>query len=115
MSKTDISKYTMSISGNTFIKHEGLLALFHENGGTSIVTELLKVTDKGTVIWKATVKGERGEYVAHGDANTDNVNSMVAKHFLRMGETRAINRALRLYNNVGMASVDELGGDSYNE
>lgn len=108
----NISDFTITIGDNEFIKHEGLLAMFHDNGGNSIKTELLKVTDKGTVIWKAVVSGERGEYVAHGDANQENVNRMVAPHFLRVGETRAINRALRLYNNIGMTSMDELGGNS---
>jgi len=28
-----------------------------------------------------------------------------------MAETRAIARALRWYNNIGMCSADELGGD----
>jgi hypothetical protein len=34
---------------------------------------------------------------------------MVAKHKYRMAETRAIARALRWYNNIGMCSADELG------
>jgi hypothetical protein len=29
-----------------------------------------------------------------------------------MAETRAINRALRLYNNIGMCSAEELGGEA---
>ena len=36
------------------------------------------------------------------------LGKMILPHALRMAETRAINRALRLYTDIGMCSVDEL-------
>ena len=97
----------MSISGKSFVTYEGLLNDFHKNGGTSIDTEVISFDP---YIVKATVKGEKGTFSGHGDADKDNVNSMIVRHKYRMAETRAIARALRWYNNIGMCSVDELGG-----
>jgi len=102
-------KFTMNIQGNEFIKFEGLLEMFHENGGKSIHTEL--ISSEQPYMFKATVEGEKGTFTGHGDADSSNVNSMIAKHMIRMAETRAIARALRWYNNIGMCSADELGGD----
>ena len=47
--------------------------------------------------------------VAHGSANPDNVKMGAMKAYLReLAETRAINRALRLFTGCGLVSVDEL-------
>jgi len=103
-------KFIVNLQGKDFVIFEGLLAEFHANGGKSIETE---ETDSSTLEYprfKATAKGEKGTFTGHGDANADNVNSMIAKHKYRMAETRAIARALRWYNNIGMCSSDELGG-----
>lgn len=106
-------KYIINIQGTDFVKHEGLLNEFFENKGQSITTELIKFEESLSMfIFKATVKGEKGEFTAHGDASPNNVNKMIAPHLARMAETRAVNRALRFYNNIGMCSADELGGDS---
>ena len=45
------------------------------------------------------------------DACKGNVNPKIAPHIIRMAETRAVARALRLACNIGMCSVEELGGD----
>jgi hypothetical protein len=101
-------KFIKEIQGREFILHEGLLNEFHVNGGKEIFTEKLP-SDPGMYIFKATVTGTRGSFSGHGDAHKGNVNPMIAPHAMRMAETRAINRALRFYNNIGMCSVDELG------
>ena len=101
-------KFITKIKDKEFVVFEGLLDMFHRNGGKDVSTELIKVTGKGTVIFKAVVSGERGAFEAHGDANAENVNSMIAPHFIRMAETRAIARAMRLYNNIGMTSAEEI-------
>ena len=44
-----------------------------------------------------------------GDANPSNVTRLMAPHTIRMAETRAVARALRLLTNVGMTAVEELG------
>lgn len=46
-----------------------------------------------------------------GDASPDNVNSMIKVHFVRMAETRAICRALRVALGIGKTAKEELGGD----
>jgi len=102
-------KFIMNIQGKEFVKFEGLLAEFHSNGGKKIDTIELETSTSEEPKFKAIVSGEKGEFSGHGDANTSNVNTMIAKHKYRMAETRAIARALRWYNNIGMCSVDELG------
>jgi len=104
-------KFILNLQGKDFITFEGLLAQFHNNGGSSIRTQELPNSTAEEPRFKAIVKGEKGEFMGHGDANNLNVNKLVAKHKYRMAETRAIARALRWYNNIGMCSLDELGGD----
>lgn len=99
-------KFMINLQGKDFVLHEGLLDAFHQNGGKEIRTELLS---KDPWLFKATVVGEKGTYTGHGDASKENVNSAIARHIPRMAETRAINRALRFYNNIGMCSYEELG------
>jgi len=100
-------KFIINLQGNDFVKFEGLLNEFHANGGKSIVTEIVSTEP---FIVRATVEGEKGMYQGMGDADEKNVNKMIVKHKIRMAETRAIARALRWYNNIGMCSADELGG-----
>jgi hypothetical protein len=101
-------KFTVQLQGKTFVTFEGLLNLFHENGGQKITTKLIQADP---YLFKAMVVGELGTFTAHGDADEKNVNSMIARHKIRMAETRAIARALRLYCNIGMTSLEEIGGD----
>lgn len=105
------AKYIINLQGKNFVKFEGLLAEFHENGGKSIDTVELPNSSLLEPKFKATVVGEKGTYTGHGDANDKNVNTMIARHKYRMAETRAIARALRWYLNIGECSVDELGGE----
>ena len=101
-------KFIINLQGKNFVLFEGLLNLFHENGGQSIKTEIVSTNP---FIVQATAEGERGVFQGIGDADETNVNRMIVRHKLRMAETRAICRALRWYNNIGMCSADELGGD----
>lgn len=101
-------KFIINLQGSDFIKYEGLLDAFHQNGGKSIRTEIIS---NQPLIIQATVEGEKGTYQGIGDADDNNVNKLIVKHKIRMAETRAIARALRWYNNIGMCSVDELSGD----
>lgn len=116
-SKTDIDdipeEYIKELQGKKFITHQGLLWLAHKKGIGSIHTEMLTAALSEVVIFKATVTmKDGGTYVGHGDADKNNVNGNIAVHKIRMAETRAINRALRLAVNCGMTSSDELGGKS---
>lgn len=101
-------KFIINLQGNNFILFEGLLNEFHKNGGEKIET---KIVSQEPLIIQATVSGKKGTYQGIGDADDTNVNRMIVKHKIRMAETRAIARALRWYNNVGMCSAEELGGD----
>jgi hypothetical protein len=101
-------RFILNLQGKEFVKFEGLLNEFHEKGGNSINTEIIS-TDPFIV--KATVSGSTGTFTGMGDASEENVGKLIAKHKIRMAETRAIARALRWYNNIGMCSVDELASD----
>ncbi len=103
-------KFVVELQGKQFITYDGLLSLAHNMGLLSIKTELVK-HDSEITIFRATARTEGQEFDGHGDATPQNVNSMIAKHRLRMAETRAKARALRDLTNVGMVAVEELGGD----
>jgi len=49
-----------------------------------------------------------GKYEAYGDADVNNTNRMVTPHLIRMAETRAVNRALRIAFPIGLCSFEEL-------
>ena len=51
------------------------------------------------------------EYVSHSDATPSNVSANMKESFIRIAETRAINRALINYLNIDMNSSEELYSD----
>jgi len=108
-------EYMIKLQGKDFITHRGLLAIAHDKGLHSIETELITEPTAEIIVFKATAIMSTGvhekKFTGYGDASKSNVNAMVAPHMLRMAETRAINRALRLATNVGMCSTEELGGN----
>ena len=101
-------KHVVQLQGKDFITYDGLLDMAHQMGLVSIETELV---DKDPYIFRATAKTEAQTFTGYGDADNNNVNSMIAKHKIRMAETRAKARALRDLTNVGMCSVEEMGGE----
>jgi hypothetical protein len=102
-------KHIIKLQGKEFVTHKGLVWLAHQRGLKSVHTEMIHADfEKFLFIFKATVNGERGEYVGHGDASTKSVSKNIMPHLIRMGETRSISRALRLYCGVGITSVDEI-------
>jgi hypothetical protein len=113
MLKHNIPKeFVTKLQGKEYITHEGLLLMAHNKGLKSIDTDMVNVFEDGTIVFKTVVTDSEGNFfTGYGDANDDNVNKMIAKHKIRMAETRSINRALRLMTGIGMCSVDELGGD----
>ena len=104
------SKFVVELQGKQFITYDGLLDMAHGMGLVSITTELLRLEDKLCVV-KATAKTGEQSFDGIGDATPENVNRMIAKHMIRMAETRAKARALRDLTNVGMVAVEELGGE----
>ena len=92
-----------------YTTHEELVAAASAKGLASVGTELIAYDmDAGYAIVQATANGERGRYSGLGDCTKANVNRGIAPHFIRMAETRAVNRALRLYLGQGMVSIEEL-------
>ena len=93
------ARFIQQIGDRDFVKVEGLL-------------DLAPAEDNNwMVIIRACVTTERGTFSGIGDATPKNVNGRIAPHIVRMAETRAVARALRLACNIGMCSVEELGGD----
>ena len=107
-------EFVVKLGDKEFVKYEGLLDLAHHDGLISIETEMLEPPTKannGRCIFKATARTENKTFTGYGDADPANVNRMVAKHVIRMAETRAKARALRDLTNVGMTAMEELGGE----
>lgn len=107
-------EYMIERQGKKFVLYAGLLDEAHERGLRSIETELLQVpsVENGEVaIARAVVRTEDGKYSGIGDASPENVGRAIAPHIIRMAETRAKARALRDAINVGVAALEELGGD----
>lgn len=108
------SRFIQQIGDRDFVKFEGLLDLAHRQGLKDVNTQLLQAPAEGNnwmAIIRACVTTERGTFSGIGDATPKNVNGRIAPHIVRMAETRAMARALRLACNIGMCSVEELGGD----
>ena len=100
-----------TISGNDYVTHKGLTSMAHQHGIQSIVTKIVQWSDPDAVVI-ATATGERGTYTGIGDAKPSNVGDFIAGACLRMAETRAVNRALRLYLGIGMCSAEELENEN---
>jgi len=103
------SDFYINLGGKTYVTQKGLLNEAHKKNIFSIETEMIDFKDGEIAIVKATAKTEDGRtFTGYGDATKDNVNKMIVKHLLRMAETRAINRSLRLLTNIGVTSIEEL-------
>jgi len=105
-------KAVVWLQGREYLTHNGLLRVAHEHGLKSISTELIHWDPKAkSAVIRTTVEGERGVYTGYGDATPANVAKHLREATLRMAETRAVNRALRLYTGLGMTTTEELPGD----
>ncbi len=94
--------------------YAGLLSRAHDEGLKSIITDLVQAptpANKMVAIAKAQVTTSKGVYHGIGDASPENVNKKIVPHIVRMAETRAKARALRDAVNIGVVSLEELGGD----
>lgn len=107
--------HIIRLQGKEYITHAGLLDFAYTKCSLhSIETELVRHDNEISIVKAiASIHTESGFKYFHGigDASKASVNSMIEPHRLRMAETRAINRALRLLTNIGMTSAEELGGD----
>ena len=102
------------IAEKEVVSYAGLLATAHEEGLESIETAIVQTpsdANEHVAIVRAVVKGRRGTFSGLGDADPRNVDPSVSRHLIRIAETRAKARALRDFVNIGLVSLEELGGD----
>lgn len=115
--------------GDDKINLEHLLDVAHKKfKELEIKTEIITYDiEKKWAVFKATVIGDGKTFIGHGDAIVDfegannnaqnqtgrkpdkNITSMIAPHFIRMAETRAVARALRWATNNASTSKEENG------
>ncbi len=101
----------IKLQGKEYTTHQGLLFVAHQQGITSITTELVSWDpDRRQAVFKSTATGERGTFTDYGDADPTNVGKMIANACIRMASTRSVSRCLRLYLGIGMTAYDELPG-----
>ena len=101
--------HIISLKNKEYVLFSGLLNIAHQSGLKSIKTKIIEFDyeDKFCLV-EATVEGDRGIYIGHGDADSSNVSKKILSAFIRMAETRAIARALRFYTGLGMTCAEEL-------
>ena len=108
-------KFIVNLQGSDFVTYNGLIDLAHQMKLQTITTDIIQLPNSengNQCIVKAVATTEDGKtFEGYGDADPTNVNRMIAKHLIRMSETRAKARALRDLTNVGMTAYEELGGD----
>lgn len=109
-------EFIVNLKGKEYVTYEGLLDVAHQMKLHSIETELVQVPTKENndiCIVKAVAKTEDGKsFEGYGDADPSNVNRLIAKHLIRMAETRAKARALRDLTNIGMTAIEEIVEDN---
>jgi hypothetical protein len=103
------ARHIVNLQGKDFVTFPGLLEMAHKNGLNSIDSVIVSIDHaEQTAVFQATASGSRGRFTGTGDASPSNVGKNIQPSYIRMGETRAIARALRLYLGIGMCSSDEL-------
>lgn len=98
----------VELQGKQYPTVAGLLAVAHAHGLESMSSDLLNYAD-GKAIIKATATGTRGTFEAHGDASPEDTQNPA----IRMAETRAHGRCLRLYLGIGTTTREELPPESF--
>lgn len=91
---------------------KGLLSLAHDEELRSVRTRIIELPSAQNgqrAVIKAFVRTKRGVFSGTGDATPENVNPEVSGHTIRVAESRAIARALRLAVNIGEVAIEELG------
>ncbi|KNF09841.1 hypothetical protein CLPU_1c00060 [Gottschalkia purinilytica] len=107
-------RFIVNLQGKDFVTYEGLLDTAHQKGLNGIKTELVQLPNKENnqcIIKAIATTKDGGIFEGYGDADPSNVNRLIAKHIIRMAETRAKARALRDLTNIGMTALEELTGD----
>ena len=101
-------EYFVTRGKQRFVRFNGLLMAAHATEELEgIETEYLGFED-GLHHFKATVTLGDKTFTGHGDAGPSNVSEQIKPHMFRMGETRAIVRALRFALGVDATAIEEL-------
>ncbi len=122
MAEFDPSKkeHVVTLQGRKYITYVGLQARLADQGKSIIGTDTeivmnpydSKNYDYRQAVVKVTMRIQKGDVVAElscvGDANTDNVSKNLAEATLRMAETRAQSRVLRIATRAPFTSFEEL-------
>ena len=105
---TIASKWIVTIHGKESIRYQGLLAMAHEQGLTSLGAQFISVTDERAVAWAWADFKDGRAFVEAADATPQNVQAGVRAAWARMALTRAKARVLRDALNIGVVSTEEL-------
>ncbi|HZD59426.1 MAG TPA: hypothetical protein VE439_03090 [Anaerolineae bacterium] len=104
-------KFVKKIQGKDFVLFEGLLEMAHSSGLKRVETQLLQAPHKDNgmlAIVRAVIETEKGVFSALGDASPESAERPMQPHLVRLADTRAIARAIRIAVNVGMTAVEEI-------
>lgn len=118
-------EHMILIDNKPYIKYPGLVYLGHRTAElfqgylTQTDNEIIEMPSEEngqrcTIrVWQA-IKNSDGKTICKfsgiGDASPNSVNSRIVPHIIRMAETRANARALRILTDVGMTALEELDG-----
>ena len=99
------------------VTYAGLLNRATQDNLKKVYTELIQLPSEAnrmTAICMAEVETDKGVFRDYGDANPQNVSSMIVPHIIRMASTRAKARAFRDAVNIGVVALEELGVEFQN-
>ncbi|MBW1947778.1 MAG: hypothetical protein JRI33_07570 [Deltaproteobacteria bacterium] len=99
------------------VTYAGLLNQATQDNLKKVYTELIQLPSEAnrmTAICMAEVETDKGIFRDYGDANPQNVSSMIIPHIIRMAVTRAKARAFRDAVNIGVVALEELGAEFMN-
>ncbi len=104
------------IEGREFIKFGGLLHLATEKGISRIETEIIQLPtpeNQNSAIIRAVVESKEGDlFSGIGDCSPANCHPKVAKHSIRIAETRAVARCLKLFVDSPYTCIEELSDET---
>lgn len=129
----DADKHTITLQGKEFTLFPGLVALAYDQSMVGMTTRKLQdpAEDNGyRAIFEATssflvydadgeiVRDGNGDpliakYTCQGDASPKDVKANMIPVLLRMAETRAMARSLRVGTGLATTAYDELGPDAH--
>ena len=98
------------LKGKWYATYKVLLNSLHEKyKNIQIKTDIIEInTTEKRCIMKAEIIADKNIFTGFGDVSSDNVSKEILSSYIRMAETRAVCRALRLATNIGETSIEEL-------